>query len=279
MGGIIWLASYPKSGNTWVRAFLHNLLMDAREPTSINALNRFSASEARAKLFNRFDPRPLTTWSAEEIMATRPRVQEYLSKVSPDSVFVKTHNFLGEYAGRPLISMEYTAGAIYIVRNPLDVAISFAHHFGLAIDEAIAQMNHPTMGTPTTDRVARQVYSSWSINVESWTGRPMPSLHVMRYEDMYARPQQAFGALAAFLGVNPPAERLRRAIENSSFKTLQEQERQQGFVERTEHSRFFREGRPGQWRDVLTAEQVRRIAEDHREAMTRFGYLPDESRE
>lgn len=276
MGGIIWLASYPKSGNTWARAFLHNLLMNSQEPVDINAFNRFSASEARAKLFNRFDPRPLTTWTNKEVMETRAKVHEYLTKVSPDSVFVKTHNFLGEYEGLPLITMEYTAGAIYIVRNPLDVAISFAHHFGISIDDAIDQMSHPVMGTPTTNLVARQVYGSWSINVESWTKDPVRSLHIMRYEDMYAEPLRAFGALVKFLGVNPPPERLERAVENSSFKILQQQEQEHDFIERTEHSQFFREGRPGQWREVLTRDQVERIVAAHRPQMARFGYVPEE---
>lgn len=274
MGAIIWLASYPKSGNTWTRAFLHNLLMNPKEPADINALNRFCLGEDKAQYYAQFDARPLTELSFKEVMALRPKVHRLLTESFPDSVFVKTHNFLGEVEGIPLVTMDCTAGGVYIVRNPLDVAISYAHHFGVDIDEAIAQMANPVMGSPTTEMVVRQVYGSWSLNVKSWTQVPMPSLHVMRYEDMHSQPFRTFGNLARFLGLNPPRERLQKAIDNSSFKALQRQERQHGFIERSANSRFFREGRPGQWRGVLSKEQIARIVEDHREQMERFDYVP-----
>jgi len=274
MGAIIWLASYPKSGNTWTRAFLHNLLMNPKEPADINALNRFCLGEDKAQYYTQFESRPLTELTFKEVMALRPKVHQLLTEAFPDSVFVKTHNFLGEIEGVPLVTMEHTAGAIYIVRNPLDVVISYSHHYGVDIDTAIEQMNNPLMGTPTTEIVVRQVYGSWSMNVQSWTQVPMPSLHVMRYEDMYSQPFQTFATLARFLGLNPPRERLQKAIDNSSFKALQRQERQHGFIERSANSRFFREGRPGQWRKALSEEQIARIVEAHREQMARFDYIP-----
>jgi hypothetical protein len=274
MGAIIWLASYPKSGNTWTRAFLHNLLMNPKEPADINALNRFCLGEDKAQYYTQFESRPLTELTFKEVMALRPKVHQLLTEAFPDSVFVKTHNFLGEIEGVPLVTMEHTAGAIYIVRNPLDVVISYSHHYGVDIDTAIEQMNNPLMGTPTTEMVVRQVYGSWSMNVQSWTQVPMPSLHVMRYEDMYSQPFQTFATLARFLGLNPPRERLQKAIDNSSFKALQRQERQHGFIERSANSRFFREGRPGQWRKALSEEQIARIVEAHREQMARFDYIP-----
>lgn len=274
MGAIIWLASYPKSGNTWTRAFLHNLLMNPKEPADINALNRFCLGEDKAQYYTQFESRPLTELTFKEVMALRPKVHQLLTEAFPDSVFVKTHNFLGEIEGVPLVTMEHTAGAIYIVRNPLDVVISYSHHYGVDIDTAIEQMNNPLMGTPTTEMVVRQVYGSWSMNVQSWTQVPMPSLHVMRYEDMYSQPFQTFATLARFLGLNPPRERLQKAIDNSSFKALQRQERQHGFIERSANSRFFREGRPGQWRKALSEEQIARIVEVHREQMARFDYIP-----
>jgi hypothetical protein len=274
MGAIIWLASYPKSGNTWTRAFLHNLLINPKEPADINALNRFCLGEDKAQYYTQFESRPLTELTFKEVMALRPKVHQLLTEAFPDSVFVKTHNFLGEIEGVPLVTMEHTAGAIYIVRNPLDVVISYSHHYGVDIDTAIEQMNNPLMGTPTTEMVVRQVYGTWSMNVQSWTQVPMPSLHVMRYEDMYSQPFQTFATLARFLGLNPPRERLQKAIDNSSFKALQRQERQHGFIERSANSRFFREGRPGQWRKALSEEQIARIVEAHREQMARFDYIP-----
>ena len=178
MGEIIWLSSYPKSGNTWTRAFLHNLLLDPDEPTRINTIDAFCLGESDAQHFNQIDPRPLTTLTDKEVAEIRPKVHHMLTRAFPDSVFVKTHNYLGEWQGVPLVTMECTAGAIYILRNPLDVAISFAHHFGISIDAAIEQMANPSMGTPTTDTNVRQIYASWSINVKSWTQHAHPQIHV-----------------------------------------------------------------------------------------------------
>ncbi|MCZ6617779.1 MAG: sulfotransferase domain-containing protein [Gammaproteobacteria bacterium] len=275
MGAIIWLASYPKSGNTWMRAFLHNLLLNQKEPVSINDVTRFCFGEAAAVHFNRFDRRPLSQLTDQEIAQLRPKVHELLTRAYPDSVFVKTHNYLGDHEGVPLITMRHTAGAIYMVRNPLDVAISFSHHFGLELTEAIEQLAHPGIGTATTDRNAQQVYGSWSLNVKSWTQQQFPTLHVVRYEDMTGQPIKTFSGVAGFLGLSPPRERLDRAIANSSFEVLKAQEEETGFTERTEHSRFFRQGRIEQWKEVLSEDQVGKIVSDHREQMERFGYVPE----
>lgn len=275
MGAIIWLASYPKSGNTWMRVFLHNLLLNAKEPVDINSLHFFTLGEGNARFYKPFDPRPLSELSETEVMALRPRVHELLTRASPDSVFVKTHHFLGEIEGVPLITMSHTAGAIYMVRNPLDVALSYANHFGMPIDQAIEEMANDGTGSKPSDRNARQYYGSWSLNVSSWTQNAVPTLHVVRYEDMQERPVETFGGVARFLGLDPPRERLDRAISHSSFGALKAQEEEHGFVERTEHTRFFREGRTGTWRTVLSEEQVARLVADHREQMERFGYVPD----
>lgn len=275
MGAIIWLASYPKSGNTWMRVFLHNLLRNPKEPADINSLNQFCLGEDNAAVYNELDPRPLSALSTAEVMALRPKVHELLTKASPDSVFVKTHNLLGEAEGRPLVNLECTAGAIYLVRNPLDVAISYAHHFGVAADEAIEQLNFPGAGTPTTDVSARQYYGTWSMHVASWTMVPFPARHVVRYEDMIERPLETFAGVARFLGLDPPPERLERAVSHSSFDQLRSQEDATGFVERSQFSRFFRSGRVGQWREALSETQIARIVADHREQMARFDYVPE----
>jgi Sulfotransferase domain len=275
MGAIIWLASYPKSGNTWMRVFLHNLLRNPKEPAGINSLNQFCLGEDNAALYNQLDPRPLSSFTAADVMALRPKVHELLTKASSDSVFVKTHNLLGEAEGQPLVNLECTAGAIYLVRNPLDVAISYAHHFGVGIDEAIEQLNFPGAGTPTTDLTARQYYGTWSMHVASWTQVPFPARHVVRYEDMIEKPLETFAAVAKFLGLEPPPDRLQRAVSHSSFEQLQSQEDEKGFVERSQYSRFFRSGRIGQWRENLCEDQIRQVISDHREQMERFRYVPE----
>jgi hypothetical protein len=158
------------------------------------------------------------------------------------------------------------------------VVVSYAHRFGVDIDNAIYQLANPGTGTPTTDVIARQVYNTWSMNVRSWTQSPLPGLLTVRYEDMAGETFKTFAGVARFLGLDPPRERLQRAIANSSFKSLRAQEDERGFVERSQHARFFRSGQVGQWKGVLSEEQVDRIVTAHCEQMKRFGYVPKSHR-
>lgn len=277
MGALIWLASYPKSGNTWMRSFLHNLFRNASAPVSINELDDFCLGESDAAWYAPRSPRPLAELGLDEIARLRPVVHRDFTLAFPDSVFVKTHNYLGEWFGVPLHNMEVTAGGIYVLRNPLDVAISLSHHFGETIDEAIAHLADEGAGTPVTGKHVPEVHRSWSTHVASWTAVPNPQLLVLRYEDLLLKPKKYFKKVAQFLGLKPPQERLERAIRNSSFKALKAQEQKTGFKERSDKAdAFFREGRAEQWRDVLTPDQVRRIIADHHAQMARFGYIPDD---
>lgn len=276
MAGIIWLASYPKSGNTWLRAFLHNLMRNATTPIEPNRLNELTLGDGMVRFFAAHTKgRATTEMTPAEIAALRSAVQHDLARSSRDSVLVKTHNWLGLDSGHPCIDMSVTSGAIYVVRNPLDVAPSLADHFGLDLDQAIAQMADPEARTANLKHRVPDVMSSWSNHVRSWTGQANKRLHVMRYEDMLARPLPSFTRLTRFLGLPASPERIERAVRFSSFETLKDMETRQGFVERSSHSKaFFRAGQAGQWRRILSPEQVRRICADHREQMRGFGYWP-----
>lgn len=275
MGAIIWLASYPKSGNTWLRAFLHNLLTNPRTPARPDELARFTLSENDKGWYDRVNGGPVDGLGSAETIRMRPAVHRLMTASGPDSVFVKTHSYLGEAHGTPLISMDVTAGAIYVVRNPLDVVLSMTAHYGIDIARAIETINTPRESVADAAHVV-EVMGTWSRHVESWTARPNPGLLVVRYEDLLAKPRKHFGAVAGFLGLKPSRERLDRAIRFCAFKTLRRLEERHGFRERSPNApRFFRTGRAEQWREKLAQEQVRRIVEAHREQMSRYGYVPD----
>lgn len=280
MGALIWLASYPKSGNTWMRSFLHNLFRNSMEPVDINEISDFCLGESAAQWYLRRSTQPLEDLSAEEIARLRPVVHRDFTTVFPDSVFVKTHNYLGEWCGVPLHTMDVTAGGIYIVRNPLDVVISVSHHFGETIEQAIKHLADENYMVGNLESHIPEIHRSWSTHVRSWTEHPSPQLLVLRYEDLLLKPRKYFKQVANFLGLKPSAERLERAIRNSSFKMLKTIEEKRGFRERPEQAEsFFREGRAEQWREVLTPDQVRRIIADHHEQMERFGYIPEDYRD
>jgi hypothetical protein len=276
--GIVWLASYPKSGNTWTRAFLHNLVhatSGEMRAQRINELNQFSSTSAAKSLFDEILGFSVTDKHLDQIAATRARVQQHIADLVEGLIFVKTHQALAADRGHITINFAVTAGAIYIIRNPLDVAISYAHHLSRSIDEAIEVMNLRNMETAVNDKQVYELYGSWSQHVLSWTRKPHPAIYVMRYEDMLAEPRKAFGGLARHLLFKPSEDQLTDAIDRSSFERLREQEEKEGFRERPEKAeRFFREGRTGQWKEVLTQNQVQRIVDAHHEQMQRFGYLP-----
>ncbi|ABS62903.1 sulfotransferase [Parvibaculum lavamentivorans DS-1] len=280
MGALIWLASYPKSGNTWMRSFLHNLFRNGQQPVSLNEIDDFCLGASASKWYQRYTSTPSVELSSEEIARYRMAVQRDFMTVFPDSVFVKTHDYLGEYNNVPLHNMDVTAGAIYIVRNPLDVVLSMVPHFGIPLDQAIVSLANEGAQSDPSDAHVPEHYGSWSTNVRTWTRTPRPGLLVMRYEDMLDKPRKSFKTVASFLGLKPSSERLERAIKFSSFKVLKAQEEREGFKERPKVSKsFFREGKRDQWREKLTPDQVRRIIADHHEQMERFGYIPDDYRD
>lgn len=280
--GIVWIASYPKSGNTWIRVFLQNLMtILSGQPLGENDLadtaRNASSEAALVPLFQKFLGKPITHATPDEIMAVRPKVHELVKQQNGTVALLKTHNLLGLLSGKPLINMGASAGAIYIVRNPLDIVLSLQDHLGSSMPEAIAAMNHPNFSSPTDASQVFEIWGSWSQHVESWTMRKSDPVLVVRYEDMVDNPLPTFTGIVRHLRQAPTAVQIAAAIERSSFKRLSEQEKRTGFSEKTPRgSAFFRVGRHGQWRDKLAPDQIRSIVTKHHVQMRNFGYMtPD----
>jgi hypothetical protein len=275
MGQLVWIASYPKSGNTWMRAFLLNYIRQPDAPCDINRLTDLTAADINPERYRRYDPRPASQYSVADVQRMRPLVHRDLMALDPTLVFVKTHNARLRVEGVPLITPEVTAGAIYIVRDPRDVVVSYSRHRGRSIDDTIAFMADPEAATGGTDKKIFEQLSSWSVHVHSWTNVPDSKVHILRYEAMVQDPAAAFRPLIRWLGQEPAPERLNRAIRFSAFDELRAQEQAKGFKERVAESTapFFGTGQPGHWRSVLSSEQQARIERDHGTMMRRFGYL------
>ena len=275
MPGIIWLASYPKSGNTWVRAFLANYLADAKRPVTINDPPNFMLGDNFLIHYEKLSGKAAESLTPKELHDLRPKVHEWFAYSRPDNVFVKTHNAVLRAAGQPLITPSATAGAIYMVRNPLDVAVSFAHHYQTSYDRAVESLCDEQYFLPAANGLLEQALSSWSRHVRSWTKAPALPLCTLRYEDLHRKPLEAFGSLVAFLQLPMDTERLARAVRFSTFKELEGQEKQDGFVESRPDGKtpFFREGRVGAWRRHLTAAQTDCLIEAHRDVMEEMGYI------
>lgn len=277
MSKIVWLASYPKSGNTWVRIFLNNYVSEDAEPAGINDLDDGLHAASR-ELFERLTGLESTELTAAEIDRARPAMYRQWAIESEVPLFVKVHDaWRRNDRGQPIFPAEATALALYIVRNPLDIVASLANHYALSCDEAIDVMGDKDRVLAASLRQAapqlRQFVSSWSGHVHSWLDVAGLPLHVVRYEDMMQAPAKTFGALVQATGLALELDKLEKAVGNSTFERLRNQEARQGFKERLSRSGpFFRRGRAGGWREELTAEQVKRVMADHGSMMQRFGY-------
>ncbi len=259
---IIWLASFQKSGNTWLRALLGNYLAPKGQRLGINQLNRFTTGDLRRDFFDRAAGGRFAGTTVEDSIAIRARVQRLIAESKSGHHFVKTHSKIATYSNAPLINPEVTAAAIYVLRNPFDVVPSFARHAGKPIDDMITAMTDPNAAYRSADGIF-EVLGRWDDHVESWLSAPGLPCHLMRYEDILADTESAMHRLLDFLRIPVQRGQMRRAIRASSFSEMKRQERQQGFTERPANMQaFFVTGTSGGWRKALSAAQVARIRDE-----------------
>lgn len=271
-----WLASYPKSGNTWLRLSLSSLDQGGAPPdfTTSKLFAPISGDRAAIDEMVDIDTADLTTAEAQALLPDFFRLEAaWLKKPQ----LRKVHEAWTVTAGRPLFPPELTAGAIYIVRDPRDVAISLAHHLSVSIDAAITFMNDPHAMLARGDLHGlpqiQQELLTWSEHVRSWKNAPVRLL-LLRYEDMHADPVKALSAAAHHLGWRPAAEQVVRAVAATRFEALRDAEERFGFREKAGPDvRFFRRGMAGGWRDTLSGIQVAAIEAAHHQVMTELGYL------
>lgn len=288
----IWLASYPKSGNTWLRMLIANLSAKDDKPVDINDLpERGGIASARGP----FDHLLLIEsglLTHDEIDALRPRVYEELAHGAEDDEydapeaaapvrFVKVHDaYTLTPKGEPLLAgSRGAAGAIVIVRDPRDVAPSLANHNHGSIDDAITFMNDRNAGFCTGPKrqhnQLRQQLPGWGGHIASWLDQSDIPVHLIRYEDMKADTAGTLHRALAFAGRAATDQEIRRAVTFADFTQLRQQEQDKGFREAPrpqQGGNFFRRGEAGGWRNELTAEQVERIESEHAAMMRRLGY-------
>ena len=275
---LMLLASYPKSGNTWMRVLLSNYLADD-EPVSINALVNV-ALQSR----HEFDERlGLSSWAMtpDEILLHRPRFHELQAADLDSPSFAKVHEcYLRLPDGEPLFPRTAFASVVCIVRNPLDIVVSYAHHMQTSIDRTIEFMaeRRAMLSPPRFDgRTQLPIpISDWSGNVSSWLNQDELPRILVRYERLHANPDAVFSEVVSFAGLPMDRERLVKAVENSRFQRLREQEDRVGFRERQPTApNFFRKGLIGDWRNVLSRKQVQCLVERHGPVMAELGYLDE----
>jgi hypothetical protein len=300
---IIWLASFPKSGNTWLRLLLTHV--SAGDDRGINAIG---IARGLAGSRQGFDEACLVASGLlcpDECDAMRPAYYRYLAqrrtqadaeaeaeaaRASDDDdplrqwMFMKTHDaWTCTTRGEALLGGADAAhAAVLIVRDPRDVVASFANHNNSTLEAAAALMGDPdgalAMKEDRQPLQIRQKLLGWSGFHRSWLDQRDVPVHLVRYEDLQADTSGTLGALLTALGIAVDPARLERAVELSAFDRLQAQEAEGGFREgpvRTATGRFFRSGRSGGWREELSEDLRAIIERDHGAMMRQFGYVPE----
>ncbi len=286
---LVWIASYPKSGNTWFRIFMANYLQNANEPVNINHLSRYIEIMEAGKVatIRQFYGINVSDLDFEEVDQCRSALYTHW-KNQEKHMLLKTHDAYTYLSNnQPLLGDPIHQAAIYIIRNPLDIAVSYAHHFISSHNEiknlnnSIAKINsedHTLCDDATrfSFRVRRKLLS-WSQHVISWQKATLPTL-IIRYEDMLLDTFNTFSKAIRFLGLPDEPKRIQRAIHFSSFAILQQQEETSGYKEKNPRAKsFFRLGKSGGYREQLTEQQIQLIIKIHENVMRQFSYLENKN--
>ncbi len=270
---IVWLASFPKSGNTWVRAFISAYFMKEKELDLEKILPFGDSSEV---IWKRHCPIPIDQFTVEDFAVVKPIIIMKMleEEGNKNKLLVKTHdaniNILNHY----LIPALFTLGAIYIIRDPRDIVTSFAHHCNTCVSEAAEKLinKKSALSVNKEEHELHQIISSWSIHVNSWTTAPLFNIQITRYEDMCSHPDIHFKCILNYLGIEYDEKSFKKALEQTEFSKMQMKEKKHGFREKRNETNFFRKGKAGSWRTELPKHLVYKIEEQSHTIMEKYGY-------
>jgi hypothetical protein len=286
-----YLASYPKSGNTWCRLFISALRRLAgldpapptaaadRDPLQSWPLATGSIVSSRHWLDDQLgiDTSDLR-WS--ELDRLRGRVGHQRALYSETPRYHKVHDaFISpDSAGQPVVPVEGCQGAVLLLRHPADVAVSLSAFFSWELERCVAFLLDGQAALSGSchsggDQV-RQFLGTWAGHGASWLDQRRIPVLMLRYEDLLADPETHFCRLARFLRLPEDPALIAAAVDHTRFERLRaKEEAEGGFPERPAGcGRFFRSGRRGEGRERLTDDQLRRLGDTFAEALQRFGY-------
>jgi hypothetical protein len=270
---LIWLASYPKSGNTWLRCFFSALFYE--QNFDLNNLE-FDEVFANQAIFSMLVKKDIADFDEHQLEIERRKVLDFYLKTKPSPYLLKIHDkyMLSSSDDLPISHTNRPTAAIYIVRNPFNLTISFARYLGVSIDEIIDQyvcksgatifMNH---------RFPRQI-GTWQEHLMSWKEQTEIPVIFVRYEDLKMNPYQNFKKILSFLALDFTENKIREAIKKSDFNTLKQMESMGGFRERLlADVPFFHSAEIDKGTKELNYTQKQKIKDQNQDAMKIFGYL------
>ena len=276
---IIWIASYPKSGNTFIRSFLSAYYYTNNGEFDFNLL-KFIEQFPDKQFFNGF------ITNKDEASKKWLPIQKNLIK-SKKVKFLKTHSAYGSYNNNQFTSSEVTLGGIYIVRDPRNIISSLINHFSLNVDGALNMLLDENRGIKSDDNnfATYSFLSSWSNHLNSWSNIKSFRTIIIKYEDLENNSEKILTDLIRFInnllnnnkGVD--YQKFKKAIETTNFSILKKKENKDGFFEamfsKKENKKlpFFNLGFKSDWKKVLDKKVVEVIEKKFGREMKDIGYL------
>lgn len=283
---IIWLTSYPKSGNTWVRSFLVSLLYNKKNETNLEGLNNIPQYPLRSHFNNLLDNIDDINEVSSKWIISQKRIN-----LDKKNKFFKTHHALCKIGKFSFTNYETSLGAIHIVRDPRNIINSILYHYSkkslleakeFMLDETRALGKKFDPNSPSVNQDMFTVLTSWKTHYLSWKNFKKNYL-LIKYENLVSEPDKEFRKITKYLNdvmhIKIEEDKIDHAIKSNSFENLKKIENRDGFKEAIkdkgsgEVKRFFNLGPNNKWEKILDSEIKDEIEKKFNVEMKELGYL------
>ena len=277
---IFWLASYPKSGNTWIRMFLRSYFLSSNQKFSLNEKGMHDFEVLNFPTPELLKNAKIDYSNFHNIAKNWVTLQDIIN-LNGKLNFLKTHNGNFNLGNYPFTNTDNTIGGIYIVRDPRDVVLSYANHFGLDNSESTNMLIDKEnceqyFDEKLKEKYLRSLMGSWSMNYLSWRHYRGRKIHLMKYEDLVENPKKKFIKMLEYINsiisINIDQNRISKAVAETTFQKLQNLEDKEGFIE-VGKGKFFRKGKVGEWKEKLDPKLTKKIEDHFRKEMMELDYL------
>lgn len=279
MNKIIWIASYPKSGNTWMRYLLGNYFFNQNDNFNVDIISNLKKFHINDRLLN-LDALKGLKENPYEVSKYWIKSQENLKITNGNVVFLKTHNALVNIDNNEFTNDDLSLGIIHIVRDPRDVLISYSKYRNLSLDETIKFMISKNLSyvRKKNDPSEVEIIGSWGFHYNSWKNGiiKIPRI-IIKYEDLVDDSYKVFSRVIEFLSDLMNFEinnkKIRSSINLSKFENLKKSEELKLFKENQGTDNFFRTGKYNNWIKELSYDQVKMIEDNLNTDMIDLGYI------